>query len=32
MVGFDGALYDHLKALVGDIKANHDEPLSFDDE
>ena len=29
---FDGALYDRLKALVGDVGIDLDEPLSPDDE
>lgn len=29
---FDGALHDRLKALVGDVDVNLDEPLSPDDE
>lgn len=29
---FDGALYDRLKALVGDVDIDLDEPLSPDDE
>ncbi len=29
---FDGALHDRLKALVGDIYVDLDEPLSPDDE
>lgn len=29
---FDGALYDRLKALVGDVGVDLDEPLSPDDE
>lgn len=29
---FDGALHARLKALVGDVEANLDEPLSPDDE
>lgn len=29
---FDGALHDRLKALVGDVHVDLDEPLSPDDE
>lgn len=29
---FDGALHDHLKALVGDVHIDLEEPLSPDDE
>jgi len=29
---FDGALHDRLKALVGDVDVDLDEPLSPDDE
>lgn len=29
---FDGALHDRLKALVGDVDVDLDEPLSTDDE
>ena len=29
---FDGALHDRLKALVGDVDVDLDEPLSLDDE
>ncbi|MCY3879882.1 MAG: type II toxin-antitoxin system PrlF family antitoxin [Rhodobacteraceae bacterium] len=29
---FDSALHDHLKALVGDVRIDLEEPLSPDDE
>ena len=29
---FDGAIYDRLKTLVGDVDVDLDEPLSPDDE
>lgn len=29
---FEGALHDRLKALIGDVEVNLDEPLSSEDE